>query len=238
MHDISIAKNILKKIIPQANPESDKYRVASLYLPMEEIGGDYYDYIDFLERDYLGIFISDVSGRGIPACLITSMIKILINTSGINKLSPGNMLSYINNELAGNIGDNFVTAFYAILDTDDNRLTYARGGHPFPLLVRGDTITEIKSSGNFMGTAKNQLFHEAEITLQPGDKVIFYTDGLLEAGDGNGVMFQEAALPAVLKAHAGLPINGYFDAIRKALVDFRGSTVFDDDICMIGLELK
>lgn len=238
LREMKLARTIQRDIIPSANPESEKYRVASLYLSMDEIGGDYYDYIDFLERDYLGIFISDVSGHGIPAALITSMIKILINTSGINKLSPGNMLAYINNGLVGNIGSNFVTAFYAILDTDNNRLTYARGGHPFPLLVRGNEITEIKSSGIYMGTAQNQIFHEADVTLQPGDKVIFYTDGLLEAANANGVMFQQEALPAVLKAHAALPIDGYFDAIMKALVDFRGGTIFDDDICMIGLELK
>lgn len=238
LREMKLARTIQRDIIPATNPESDRYRVASLYLSMDEIGGDYYDFIDFLERDYLGIFISDVSGHGIPAALITSMIKILINTSGINKLSPGNMLAYINNGLVGNIGSNFVTAFYAILDADNNRLTYARGGHPFPLLVRGSEITEIKSSGIYMGTAKNQIFHEADVTLQPGDKVVFYTDGLLETANANGVMFQEKALPAVLKAHAALPIDGYFDAIMKELVDFRGGTIFDDDICMIGLELK
>ena len=110
---------------------------------MEELCGDYYDIIESKDPSLLGIFISDVSGHGVPAALITAMVKILISTSGNFKLKPSKLLKYLNNSLIDQTCDHFLTAFYATYNIINKIFTYSIAAHPSPILIRDKKVQTI-----------------------------------------------------------------------------------------------
>ena len=203
---------------------------------MIQLGGDFYDYIQFKEPNKLGIFICDVSGHGVSAALVASMVKTLINTSGASKLKPAEFLHYINNKLIDQTSGHFVTAFYGIYDSDTKKLEYARGGHTFPYIVRDDKIIKLQSRGPLLALFNNIYIEQSEVQLKPNDKVLLYTDGLTEAKNSAGLMFESRLERHLLKIRH-LEIDEYVENIYKTLVEFIGSEEIDDDVCMIGIRV-
>lgn len=184
----------------------------------------------------LGIFISDVSGHGVAAALITSMLKTLIETSGKYKLSPSSLLQFINEKLSGLTGGNFLTAFYGIYNHESRSLTFSRAGHTYPLLIRHGKIIEIQSPGKILAMNKEMAFEEACIKLQKGDRVIFYTDGLTEAINAQGVMFEEK-LSGILLQNPEESIESLISRVHLELSAFMEDRDFEDDVCVVGLEI-
>jgi len=236
--DLELARKIQHNLIPQAPPESDFYSLYTLYLPMHEVGGDYYDFIPFHEEEKIGIIIGDVSGHGVHAALITSMVKMLVETSGKFRNSPEKLLRYINDNLYGMTGENFFTAFYGIYDSSTNRFTYARAGHTYPVIIRelGNKLEMVESRGNLLGSFQNLTFEERDIHLNKGDKILFYTDGLTEARNREEKEFEEI-LHTLLAESGHQSISRIIQFLYRNLTDFKGDSKFQDDICMVGLEV-
>lgn len=235
--DLELARQIQARLLPGSAPAYRGVRFSMLYKPMEELGGDFYDFIKFQERSIAGIFISDVSGHGLPAALITTMLKALNNTSGNLKFSPAAFLNYLNTHLVGQIGENFLTAIYAVYDTGTRVLKYSRAGHPYPLLIRNGAVTELRSGGGAIGIDSYMKYEEASIQLETGDKVLFYTDGLTEETDRSGRMFMDTYFEKVLPAVCGMRIDDVITISYRRLTEFSGSEKFEDDICILGLEV-
>ncbi|HCL56658.1 MAG TPA: hypothetical protein DHW82_06575 [Spirochaetia bacterium] len=235
--EMKLARQIQLKLIPQTSPESETVSFSSLYKPMDEIGGHLYDFIQFRETVQIGIFISDVSGHGIPAALITSMVKSLIQASGSFKNHPSQLLTFINDKVTGQISENFLTAFYGIYDEKTKVLTYARASHNYPFLIRGNEITFLKSKGFMLGMRPNITFQESSVELQSGDKVLFYTDGLTEAMNQEGQEFSEIINDYLLE-YKDLPIEDFVNNIYGKLIEYTGTENFEDDVCMVGMEVK
>jgi hypothetical protein len=191
MADMVFARRIQYTLIPVRSPQLDGVRIAGMYLPVEAIGGDYYDYITFREKSMVGVFIGDVCGHGIPAALITCMVKTLVATAGESKYSTSEFLSYINEKLVEQAHGNFVTAFYGIYDTATGLFTYSRAGHSFPLLIRRGVVTPLKGKGTMLGISLDVDFETRSVRLLPGDRILFYSDGLIEAANADGEMFEE-----------------------------------------------
>jgi hypothetical protein len=234
--EMELARRVQQNIIPQGPPDYPHCRVCARYLPVREMGGDFYDFLNFKDRRALGIFISDVSGHGFHSALITSMLKSLLVTSGINRLSPKRLLDYLNNALKSLVTEHFITAFYGILDNETRNLTFARAGHPYPLLVRGPEITQLKSRGAPLGPFVDGGYEEERITMLPGDKVLFYTDGLIEVSDPAGTIF-EPRLHEIIREHSGEGIGEMIESIQGEMLVFRGTEHLPDDICMVGIEI-
>ena len=129
--ELILAGNIYKNLIPSSFPEIEDIEFSSIFLPMDELGGDFYDFIKFKEQNLVGIFISDVSGHGVPAALISSMVKTLINTAHKESLSPSKFLTYIDNKIYGQTVGNFITAFYGVYDGNKKTLRYSGGDIAF-----------------------------------------------------------------------------------------------------------
>lgn len=234
--DLCLAQKIQRNFVPLTPPDFPGVQLASIYQPMEMVGGDFFDFIRVRKPNLLGIFVSDVSGHGVPAALITSMLKSLVETSGATRLSPNQFLNYLNMNLIGQTSDNFLTAFYGVFNSETKILKYARAGHNYPFLLRDKKIIELASDGKILGIFDDQVFEEREIQLMSGDKVLFYTDGLTEAINARGVEFEEI-LPELLHEYAKKDINDFVDSIYVALQDFSSSQQFEDDICIIGMEV-
>lgn len=246
--ELNLARRIQMKFIPSEAPDN----IAFHYKPMYQIGGDYFDFIRRSDGR-IGIFISDVSGHGVPAAFVTSMIKSfsLEHTEVIK--SPSEFLMQLNDFLLPMTAGNFITAFYAIYDPLKKTLEYSNAGHNPPLLLSGDSISSIYvkngfplavTSGNEM-KKMNKNYRDSSIELKCKDKAFFYTDGLTEAVSVYQSDAENTAWVADFEAIGLLPTlnearDGDADTlihkVMERLTQFRGADVFDDDVCIICLE--
>ncbi len=237
MQELVFARKIQQKLLPSKAPELFNTEIAFIYKPMEEVGGDFFDFIMLREPNLIGIFISDVSGHGVPAALITSMIKTLLNTSGSNKVSPADLLIYINNKIQGLTGGNFLTAFYGMYDVETKTLVYSRAAHNFPIIIRSGEIFPLEAKGQILGIMEKVYIEQEEVQLQSGDKVLFYTDGLSEAIDKNEVEFEDKLMEIVIE-HQNLPVEDFVNKIFYELSEHTGKKNFEDDVCIIAMHIK
>ncbi|PKL14924.1 MAG: hypothetical protein CVV50_01850, partial [Spirochaetae bacterium HGW-Spirochaetae-6] len=234
-NDLSMARKLQFSLMPDKLPEMDHARLAAYYNPMDKVGGDFYDFIRFREKNLLGILLMDVSGHGLPVAFVTAMIRTLITTSNAHKTQPGAFLSYLNQHLCGQLNDHFLTAFYGIYDTHQSTLTYAKGGHPEPIVLKKDgSFAFLAAKGKILGIFPEARWEEVEINLSPGDKILFYTDGLIEAVDSKGEEFENKLL-GLLSLHSEEPIEKLLNTIQQKLSEHQ--VIQDDDICLLGLEI-
>lgn len=234
--ELILARNIQRSIIPQVPPKIEGADVTLIYRPMEDLGGDFCDFIQ-LGGGRTGFFISDVSGHGIPAALVTAMLKSLTGSARDSAGDPGAFMQYINRGLKVLASGDFVTACYCILDMRVMELVYIRAGHAYPILMRDSDIIPLKSRGGFMGRMQNSEFETKAVSLRSGDRILLYTDGLMEARNGAGQAFESHLHDAVFPMICGTD-RPLLDTIYTSLVSFRGNDRFDDDVCMIGIEIR
>ena len=235
--ELGLAKHIQSNLLPAECPYLKNIKIYSIYKPMEDLGGDFYDFIRFVEHNLLGIFVSDVSGHGIPAALITSMMKTLNITAGHCRFSTSEFLQYINFHLTGQIGDNFLTSVYMVYDSETRIMKYSRAGHPFPLLIRDGEITLLKSKGGIIGIKHEISFEELSIELVPGDRILIYTDGLTEEINIQKTPFESIFFEEVLPSVINKSIEEISTYIYQRLIDFKGDEKLSDDVCIVGIEI-
>jgi len=234
--ELALAVQVQKSILPQKSPETEHYKIAFKNKPMLGVGGDFFHFFT-LDHNLLGIFISDVSGHGISAALITTMLKTLLKSNWENFRTPHLFLKSLNQNLLSQTSGQFLTALYAVYDIQKRKFTYAKAAHPPALLIRKNTVTELDGKGKMLAIFDDLNFEEKSLTLQKGDKILLYTDGLLEASDNEGAEF-ESLLTSVLVNNSALPVDLYVEKIYSALVAHHESEDFEDDVCLIGLEIR
>jgi len=234
---LALAKHIQSNLFPASCPYLSNIKIHSLCKPMEDLAGDFYDFIRFVESNFIGIFISDVSGHGIPAALIASMLKTLNITAGNNKFFPSEFLKYINSNLAGLLGDNFLTAIYMLYNSESREMKFSRVGHPYPLLIRNGTITELKSRGVAIGLQHEIYIEECSIIIEPGDKLLLYTDGLTEEINSYNTPFEDTFFNKVLPSIINLSIEEIVELSYQKLVEYKGDEKLSDDVCIVGIEI-
>lgn len=242
-HDLSLARKIQLGLVPKTSPVS---YLSHLYKPMEKVGGDFYDFIRLANPNTIGILICDVSGHGVPAALITSMIKSAILQSGDRKENPAEFLGYMNDLLINQTAGNFITAFYGIYDPNDRSLRYSNAGHPLPYLITDDGITQLpKGNGTALAVFPNSILAKSnksyrlfEALLPVHAKLLLYTDGLTEALSMQGTsIFENANMLDVLSSNRNMSSEHFISGLYKSLIAFKGENTFEDDISLICLEV-
>jgi len=184
--EIALARKIQEQLIPSDDPSDF---ISSLYKPMEQVGGDFYDFITFENSGKIGIFVSDVSGHGVPAAFITSMVKTIILQAGTKKENPSELLLYINEVLQNQTAGNFITAFYCIYNPAQNTIEYSNAGHYQPYIITHNTVYQLQGGKNTaiamfprnMLTKQITQYKNYEEILPADSKLLLYTDGLIEA---------------------------------------------------------
>ena len=241
---MDIASSIQRNLIPSESPA--KY-IHALYLPMESVGGDFYDFIKFPESDSIGIFICDVSGHGVPAALITSMIKSFILQSGKNINNPAKLMMYLNDLLVNNTNSNFITAFYGIYDPVKKTLFYSNAGHNRPFIFKENDIEVLEYSYSGVPLAifcndelikKEKIYKNRKITIVNEKRLVFYTDGLIDGFQkiDNKSYDKRKSILEIMNVIKTLPPEKFIKTLIDRIIQLKGSRDFEDDVSIITID--
>jgi len=184
------------------------------------------------------VFVADVSGHGLPAAMIASITKIILGLYGGRPDSPGQLLAFLNEQLVGKTADNFLTGFFGILSPDFRYFTFATAGHPLPLLLRNGSASFLSGTGKLLGLFPNVSFQSDRIELFSGDRLILFTDGLTEASDRSGRLFDSNGLTHAVENSAKQPIGVQLHQLVSDAREFQGIATFEDDITLIGIDIE
>jgi sigma-B regulation protein RsbU (phosphoserine phosphatase) len=196
--ELATARRIQLSTIPQAAPAIEGIEVSTLYLPASEVAGDFYDFIAVDPRRF-GVLIADVSGHGVPAALVASMLKIALATQSALASSPARLLAELNALFTGRLERQFITAAYVFIDSAAGSIRIASAGHPPPLLLRAaGGCEELLANGVVLGRFRSARYEEVEAAFGAGDTLVLYTDGITEAQRADGEMFGEERLRETL----------------------------------------
>ena len=249
--DLQMAKVIQKQFIPAKSPLPN---LAFYYQPMEMVGGDFFDFIQ-LGNDKMGILVSDVSGHGVPAAFITSMIKSYTLQFAEVIDNPAEFMMHLNEMLINQTGGNFVTAFYGIINTATRKLMFSNAGHNFPYVIErnGIRMLETEFRGVPLGifdndelTSRREVYRNETVTFAKGDKILLYTDGLIETVNINDSEslpladtrdFGSELMIKVLEKNRKSVANLLIVDLIENLVRFRGGNTFEDDVCVICMDI-
>jgi phosphoserine phosphatase RsbU/P len=189
------AREIQNKLLPKKLPEVADYEIAGMTQPMRFVGGDYYNVVRISESETV-LCIADVAGKGLPAALLMSSLQAALQPLMWQNLAPRELCRRLNRILCDltPIGK-FISFFYAVLDNKENRLTYCNAGHNPPILVHGHgAATELNAAGAVLGQFPDWVYEQSEIQLAHGDRLLLFTDGLVEACGENEEPFGEWGL--------------------------------------------
>lgn len=221
-------------MLPHAPPAWPELDWAIHFAPLAHLGGDYYDFAQ-PSPDLLGFFIADASGHSIPATMLAIMTRIAFSEVAAKTPHPGEVLNAINERLSGITEERFVTAFYGILNRKTNELLYSSAGHPYPLLVRPQEglIKPLSAQGFLLGIMPEEVYIERSVTLNPGDHILFYTDGLTEARNEIGEMFGMDRVTACLQKHGCANSAELLACVRQDQENFIGTQPMTDDLTAV-----
>ena len=241
--DLQRAREIVQKMLPAEVPHIEGYDLACLYRPTDSVGGDFYDYLALSDHE-LAFLIGDVSGHGLEAALIMTMVKKSLKLHAQTHRSPAEVLRRTNLDIHADLDSRtFVTASYAVLDARAGTLVFARAGHNKPVLFnprRSPPVRHLESKGMALGMYHGGLFdkliQETEIRVGPGDVFLLYTDGLTEARNTAGEPYGlERLEAAVARTHGDLSSAALADRLLDDARRFTGHADQDDDIAILCL---
>jgi len=240
--ELETARQIQLSILPSEIPKIEGLDIAARYVPMTSVAGDFYDFI-VVDEKHIGILVADVSGHGMPAALIASMLKIALSTQEAHAADPAQVLLGLNRVLCGKFQHHYVTAAYLFVDMQKRTLTYAGAGHP-PLLLWGGSskgVRTVMENGMFLGRFPFATYSSVELPLQSGDRALLYTDGILETANSAGVEFGTDGFTRFLVTEQSTPADHFADQLLEELSRWsaRGSAEdLDDDITMVAIHVK
>lgn len=233
--ELRIARLIQQTLLPRSVPDIAGWGITPYYEPAREVGGDFYDFIE-LGDGLLGLVIADVTDKGVPAALVMAMARSILRAAAGRLSSPGAVLKRVNEVLVPDMPPNmFVTCLYAILDTHSGHLRFANAGHDLPYWHHAGGVSQLYARGMPLGLMPDMHYEEQEITLAPGDFVLLYSDGLVEAHNSKREMFSFDRLEALVGAHAAGD-QSLIDLLLSELATFTGGGwIQEDDITLVAL---
>lgn len=214
--ELDVARKIQLSILPSGFPELPTFRVAARYVPMTSVAGDFYEFL-VADETQAGLLIADVSGHGVPSALIASMVKLAASSQRGNLTNPAELLKGMNSALCGNTQNQFVTAAYVHLDARAKEMRYSAAAHLPMLLLRGGDVTAVEENGLMLAAFDFADYSTAVHPLVPGDRLVLYTDGIVEAEDAKEEQYGRERLSDVLRQSAGMPPAEVADLILSSV---------------------
>jgi PAS domain S-box-containing protein len=232
--ELRVARLIQHTLLPKSLPELEGHQMAVYYQPAREVGGDFYDFLR-LPDGRLGLIVGDVSGKGVPAAIVMAITRTMLRAA-YHLGSPGEILKQVNDNLFPDIPPNmFVTCLAALLDSRTGRLQYANAGHDLPYVRHSAGVSELRATGMPLGLMPDMSYEEKEITLQPGESILLYSDGLVEAHSPQREMF---GFPRMQRYVGAYPEGAaLIDSLLAELEQFTGEEwEQEDDITLLTLQ--
>ncbi len=240
--ELQIAKEIQKGIIPdnESFPEIKELTIYSYYNPLESIGGDLFDVIKVNDRKYAFV-MADVSGHGVPAALVSSMAKGYFLSITNEKMKPSDICKEINNKImkhSSKIMNYFLSAFYIILDIETGEIEYTSAGHHPAILYRSDkdVLESLETQGNLIGAFDEATYETMVNHINVGDRILLYTDGVIETRNKNGEYYNQNILNEFVKNNSKLPPEIFVNNLIKDIEKFASGMPIDDDIAILYFE--
>ncbi len=240
--ELETARQIQLSILPHEIPKLRGLDIAARYIPMTSVAGDFYDFIAVDEK-HIGILVADVSGHGMPAALIASMLKIAFAAQAANAAHPEQVLSGLNLALCGKFQHHYVTAAYVYIDLERHTLTYAGAGHP-PLLLWGKSaapgVREVCENGLFLGKFDFATYTSVELPLAEGDRILLYTDGIPETENADQIAFGDGRFQQLLAEVQSGTADQFADQLLTELSRWSGlgsGEELNDDITMVAVHI-
>lgn len=232
--ELAQASEIQQSLLPAASPERDGYDVAGYNLPCRAVGGDYYDFLNYKDGR-LGLAVGDVSGKGLPAAILMSSLQARVHMLLETGPDPAQAVTVLNRSLAERCPlGKFITFFYALLDCESGNVSYSNAGHNYPIVIRADGEAEQLRRGNLiLGIDPSIEYTCDETTLEPGDLLALYSDGVTEARGRSGEEFGEQGLIDFLKERRDEPAAELVKALAQHVRTWSGEPAFHDDFTVV-----
>jgi serine phosphatase RsbU (regulator of sigma subunit)/anti-sigma regulatory factor (Ser/Thr protein kinase) len=232
--ELKVAQLIQQQFLPRELPKLPEWQVAAYYGPARVVGGDFYDFID-LGPGKIGLVVGDVTDKGVPAALIMARTHSILRAEAPRLVSPSLVLARANDLLAAEMPDKmFVTCLYMVLEPATGHVVYANAGHNLPYVRTGDGVVEFRATGMPLGLLPGMPYDEKEADIGPGDSMLLYSDGIIEAHSNTGEMYGFGRLRADVES--GLAGTELIDEVLERLNAFTGrGWEQEDDITMVAL---
>jgi len=230
--EAALARETERGLLPREIPQMPGYEICGAWQPASTLGGDYFD-ARKLNDHLLALSIADVSGKGTSAALLVSNLQAAVRASSAEDVSPCELCHDVNTLMRSNLGqDRFVTFFYALLDAPERQLTYCNAGHNAPVLVRANgSVERLHCGGLVLGLAVEAPYEQGTVKLNPGDRLLLFTDGLTEANSIDGEEFGEERLIETAVQNRGLSATALEEKLLASAAAFSSS--FTDDVTLV-----
>lgn len=234
--ELDMARDVQMSLQPKEIPDSEIHDIKAMILPAQEVGGDLYDFF-YIDESRIALVIADVSGKGVPAALFTTVTRTLLRaTSSKDYSTPAECLTRVNELLCeSNPSCIFITLFFGVLDLRNGELRYSNAGHNPPRLLKADSQVEVvtKTKNIVLGIQPGHTYHNEQVQLKPGDTLFLYTDGITEAENIQDEEFTESRLDEKLAGLAGASAERVATEIVDAVQEFVGDAPQSDDITCV-----
>ncbi|HQP47739.1 MAG TPA: SpoIIE family protein phosphatase [Spirochaetota bacterium] len=230
---LQLARSIQQSLIPDVSCSIHDIQMKAVYLPLDEVGGDFYDVIR-IDDNTIGIFLADVSGHGVPAAMIASMVKSFINLHGQSGLTSSEFLQGLNKLLFPMIQGYFVTCFYGILSIDTYEMEYSLAGHPAPVLVKSTgEIYNLNAKGTALGIRDILPLEARIVSFSAQDRMYLFSDGVTDVFSPEGEIFGITRLTGLFQQQVNDDIDTALNRIMLTLRDFQERPEFTDDVTLL-----
>lgn len=239
--EMRAATRIQSSILPRSNPEVGSFNLAVRYSPMTAVAGDFYDFL-VIRPGCLGVVVTDVAGHGVPAALVASMVKVAVSAQIGIGAEPCDVIAGLNSTLCRQAQGQYATAVYVALDATSRMGCYSAAGHPPPLLWRraAGTLLELNERGLLLGVRPSEEYAQTGFVLEAGDRLLVYTDGLVEAVNVKGEPFGEAQLAEFITTHQDLPAENFAERLLDKVLGWPGNgraRAQADDITVVVIDI-
>ena len=228
---LEIAREVQLQLLPPRDPTLEGFDISAYNFPTEEVSGDYYDWVRTYD-DQIGIVIADVSGKGVPAALLMAFLRASLRAATHIGYAPHISMSKVNYLLWESIERNqFVTAFYGILDAPNRTLAYSNAGHNPPLLMNADGTAHFEERGGVpLGMFRDSRYYEYFATIEPGQLLVLYTDGVTDAMNQSGEDYGRQRLVEAVRQAQQLSARDLIDSIQQDVMKWTDGRGSHDDV--------